>query len=175
MIESWKKLRERIVYDGYRKILRKTFLLPDGREEDFDIVSGMDASFIFALTKEKKVILSREFKPGPERVYEDLPAGFINKGETPIDAARRELLEETGYSGELEYLGLHAFSPYADTKLHLFVARNCIRVSEPKCDKNEFIEVVEKSLEDFVKQVREGDLINTHLAYKALDYLGLLK
>ncbi|MEK6792769.1 MAG: NUDIX hydrolase [Nanoarchaeota archaeon] len=175
MIEPWKKLIEEKVYSNHRKIFKKTFVLPSGREEYFDIVSGDHTSFVFALTEKGKVILSRQFRPGPERVYDDLPAGFIDKGETPMDAARRELLEETGYSGNFEYVGSFIHSAYVDTKLHLFIARDCSKVQEPRLDENEFIEVVEKSIQDFVKQVRAGDLTNAHLAYKALDHLGLLK
>ena len=175
MIESWRKLGEEFVYSGHRKILRKNFRLPDGREDHFDIVAGGHSSYIFALDEENRVILSRQFRPGPEKVYDDMPAGFIDKDESPDSAARRELLEETGYSGDFEYLGNFVHSAYVDTKLHLFIARNCKKIQEPKYDRNEFIEVVKKSLEDFVVQVRAGDLTNAHLAYKALDYCGFLK
>ncbi|MGZ8695475.1 MAG: NUDIX hydrolase, partial [Gaiellaceae bacterium] len=98
-VRAWEKLSERLSYDGFRKILTRRFRLPDGREADFDIFSSPDTVAVLALTEADEVILVREFRPGPEQLLYELPGGIVEDGETPEEAARRELTEETGYEG----------------------------------------------------------------------------
>ncbi len=173
-MEKWKKLEEKIIYNGFRKIVRKRFLMPDGRTEEFDIMVGENACGILALTKSNRVILARQFRPGTEKIYDELPAGIINDEETPLRAAKRELLEETGYTGKMKYIGSVVDSAYRDTMRHCILARRCIQISQPSLDENEFIQIIEKPIQEFIMQVREGLLTDAELAYRALDYLHFL-
>lgn len=173
-IKTWRKLDERLIYNGFRKISKKLFIMPDGKLKDFEIITKADYVCILPLTSKNNVILAKQFRPGPEKIYEELPAGFIEANENPIIAAKRELLEETGYSGSLEYVCSGINGAYADYLGHCFIAKNCIKIQDTKTDENEFIEVIEKPLREFKRQLKLGQLTNTDLAYRALDHLNLL-
>ncbi|MEK7105559.1 MAG: NUDIX hydrolase [Patescibacteria group bacterium] len=130
-MEPWKKLKEELKYNGFRKVVRKTFHMPDGREDDFDIVTEGMAACILPFTPEGKVILTKQFRPGPEKVLLELPGGGIEPHETPEQAAARELLEETGYEGRIEFVGISLHSAYSSLLRYNFVALDCVRHQAP--------------------------------------------
>src|SRR4051812_41340451 len=104
MIKPWKKLKSEVIYKGYRKLLKVTFETQAGKEAIFDIFESPKVASVLALTDDNKVIIAEQFRPGPDKVMAELPGGKIDEGEKPEIAAARELLEETGYTGELQFV-----------------------------------------------------------------------
>jgi ADP-ribose pyrophosphatase len=92
-----------------------------------------------------------------------LPAGLVEEDEKPEAAARRELLEETGYSGgEWELLGSLASSPsLKDNWAYLFLARGVEETSMPDPDEHELVEVVRVSVEDLPGLIRDGEIVSS--------------
>jgi ADP-ribose pyrophosphatase len=92
-----------------------------------------------------------------------LPAGLVEEGEKPEAAARRELLEETGYSGgEWEPLGSVSSSPsLKDNWAYLFLARGVEETSEPDPDEHELVEVVRVSVGDLPGLIRGGEIVSS--------------
>ncbi len=170
----WKKIEETPLRAGYRRLLTKLFQLPDGRIEEFTIKEEGSAVCILALTPDQRVILAKQFRPGPEKVLLELPGGGVEAGESPKAAARRELLEETGYEGELRFICEPLDDAYSTTRRSVFVATNCIKIQEPQLDENEFIEVITLSLPEFRDHLRSGQLTDIEVGYLGLDALGLL-
>lgn len=170
--EIWEKLSETPFKAGFRKMINKVFKLPNGKIADFDIKHEGQVAAVLAITTENKVLIARQFRPGPEIIIDELPGGVLDKGENPIEAMKRELLEETGYSGDLEYLGTSLACAYSTRIVHHFLARNCKKIQELNLDDTEFVEVVEKSMEDFKKQVDEGMFSDNVTAYRGLEKLG---
>jgi ADP-ribose pyrophosphatase len=82
---------------------------------------------------------------------------------------KRELLEETGYTGDL---GKSMSCAYSTRIFHHFLARNCKKIQEPNLDDTEFVELIEKSIEDFKKQLDEGMFNDNITAYRGLERLG---
>jgi len=171
---NWKKQNEKLVYDGYRKILKKTFLLPDGRIDDFDVNKEGQVVSILPITIDKKIILFKQFRPGPEKYLLEIPGGGIEEDETPEIAAARELIEETGYAGKLKFIGQSIHSAYSTLQRYNFTAVDCKRVQKTDYDENEFGETIELSLNDFRKHLQSGQLTDVATGYLGLDFLDLL-
>lgn len=159
---------------GFLKLLERRFRLPDGTVSRWDILDSGDIVAVVALTEERHVVLARQFRPGPLEVLDELPGGFVDPGETPEEAAERELLEETGYAGTVRVVGSTWLSASATVRRFAAVATDCRRVAEPDVGHEEFCEPVEVTLEDFRAAVRRGRMSDVDLAYLGLDALGLL-
>src|SRR5260370_38240610 len=101
-IHPWQKRRETDVFSSFRRISRKTFVLPNGAEADFEIKQEPRAVCVLALTTRDTVLLVQQFRPGPEAILLELPGGGVNPSEDPAEAAARELMEETAYRGGRE-------------------------------------------------------------------------
>ncbi|MBN2147135.1 MAG: NUDIX hydrolase [Anaerolineales bacterium] len=174
MIQPWEKLQEKALTNGRRRVLRRTFQLPDGQIADYDIKHEPRVVAILPITADQRVVLACQFRPGPEKVVLELPGGGIEDGETPEHAARRELLEETGYTGEIQPVGVSLECAYSTAWRYNFVATDCHPVQDPSPDSGEFIDVVEMPLADFRRHLRSGQLSDVETGYMGLDYLGLL-
>jgi ADP-ribose pyrophosphatase len=156
------------------RIVTRKYELPDGRLTEWDLVDGGKTVAIFALTPENDVILVRQFRPGPNRVLDEMPGGYVDSGESPVEAARRELLEETGYEGDVQILASTWLSASATTQKFVAIARNCRRIGEPAQHDYELCEPVIVSLQDFRDQLRRGELTDTDLGYLALDHVRMI-
>lgn len=159
---------------GYMRIVTRRYELPDGRITDWDLVDGGKTVAVLALTPEGEVILVRQFRPGPNQILNEMPGGYVEPDETPLEAARRELNEETGYEGDVEILASTWLSASATTQRFVAVARNCRRLGAPAQLDDEFCLPVIVTLEDFRQQLRRGELTDTDLGYMALDLVRMI-
>lgn len=171
-MEGWRKLGETVVYDRFRRIVSRSFALPDGSTTEFEVLELSDSAAVLALTPQDEVVLVREFRPGPEAVLLELPGGVVEPGEAPLEAARAELVEETGYTGDLVAVGTVLKDAYATNTKHVFAATGCRRVAEP--EEPQLTEPVLMPLAEFRSHLRRGRLTDVDAAYLALDHLALL-
>lgn len=173
-MEPWRLLSERAGTAGYLPLTVRRFELPDGAEVDWDIFGAEQTVAIVAITDDDLVVLARQFRAGPGRVLDELPGGLVDPGESVLEAAARELLEETGYAGDLESAGADWLAAASRTRRHVVVARHARRVGEPAPEPGEFIDVVLLALADLRAHLRSGELTDVDLGYLALDHLRLL-
>ena len=171
-VEPWRKVGEEIVYDRYRRIVSRSFALPDGSTAEFEVVEFLDSAAVFALTPDQEVVLVREFRPGPEEVLLELPGGVVELDEAPSEAARAELLEETGYEGEIIEVGTLLTNAYGTNTKYVFAATECRLIAEPEAP--ELTEPLLMPLAAFRSHLRSGRLTEVDAAYLALDFLWLL-
>lgn len=177
-MKNWKKLSEKIAYDGWRKVLIRKFILPNGNEAEFDVIGNKDFVTIAAFTADRKAILVNQFRVGAEKVLTSFPEGAIEDGENIETAARRELLEETGYDVEEIIFLKTLHQAYFTQKQHIVVATNCKKVSQQNLDEHEFIEVFEMPLYEFLDFLKDknDERMNHNIgaAYLAMDYLNYI-
>lgn len=174
MINPWKKIKEEEFKAGFRKFVKKTFELPNGEVTDFDIYNVKKTASILAITKDQKVILTKQFRPGPEKILLELPGGYVDENEEPIEAAKRELLEETGYQGNIQFAGTNYQSAYSNLTKYTYVATDCEKIRSQDLDPEEFIEIVEMPLAEFRQHIKSGQMTDIECAYLAMDFLKLL-
>jgi len=93
---TWELIAQRSGPAGYLTLHTNTYRQPDGSVADWDILAESDTVAILALTRDGRVVLARQYRPGPNRILDELPGGGIDPEESLITAAARELLEETG-------------------------------------------------------------------------------
>jgi ADP-ribose pyrophosphatase len=147
-----------LVYDGkLLQVRRDKVRLPDGATAEREYIRHPGAVVIIALLETGELLMERQFRYPLGRDMIELPAGKIDPGEPPLDTAKRELLEETGYSAsEWRHLAtIHLAIGYSDEHIEIFLARQLTR-SEAKLDAEEFLEVFALSLASALEWVREG-------------------
>ena len=136
---------------GFLSIRRDRCRLPDGRlSPDMYFMELRDFAMTVAVTPRREVLLCREYKHGAGDVAYTLQAGFIEAGEAPAAAARRELREETGHDGDaFEPLGAClVFPSFSGARGYFFLTREVRRVALPHPDEFEEIEVVPLALDE---------------------------
>jgi ADP-ribose pyrophosphatase len=108
------------------RVVRQSRQLADGTVHSRETVVHPGAAVILPLIDADRICLIRNYRVGVDEELIELPAGTIDQGEDPLETARRELLEETGYSaGSLEKLHEFWVSPgILNERMHLFVARD---------------------------------------------------
>ncbi len=174
MIKTWQPLSEEPYQLHFRKMVKRRYRLPDGKEVDFDILLDDPVVVILALTEDHQVLLARQYRPGPAKILLEMPAGIVENNDDLMATAERELAEETGYKGEMVYVGSAYRDAYSTIILHVFVATQCKRVQDIENDPHEFTEPALVSLDQFKQQLREGLLTDVAAGFMALDYLKLL-
>jgi ADP-ribose pyrophosphatase len=146
------------VYDGaLLKVRRDRVRLPDGSEGMREYIRHPGAVAVVPLFDDGSVLLERQFRYPHRREFIEIPAGKLEAGEPPLETAKRELLEETGYmAAQWSRLGvIHTAIAYTDEAIELFVAQNLTK-AERRLDQGEFLECFSVAFDDALDMVRQG-------------------
>lgn len=160
MSAEWKKLSEQTEKVGYKRATRKLFTLPDGNEAEYTTWYETNSASVatVAITSLGKIVVAKQYRPGPECIMYELPGGGADPGEDLAQAAARELLEETGYVSDepLVAIGKNCADAYTNNINHYFLAKNCYKQSDQQLDDTEFIEVLELEPAELLAHARAG-------------------
>ena len=136
--------------------------MPSGVEmDDYYVLEYPDWINVIAITEDGKFVLEKQYRHGTQSVDFELCAGTIEKGEQPIDAARRELLEETGYEGG-EWQLFMTLSPNPTNHNNLsytFLATGVEKVREQHQEPTEDIHVDLLEPEQVLEMLHDGEII----------------
>ena len=132
---------------------------------------------VVALTPEQEVILIRQYRHGVGKTIWEIPGGVVDPGETPMQAAGRELLEETGYrAGTLIETGIVSPNPDNHTNfIHIFLALDVEKTSGQELDESEEIDVHPIPLSEVLHMALNGEIIQAmqiSALFFALAYLN---
>lgn len=178
-MQPWTRYQDdEVVKVGWRTIVTKHFIRPDGKQQIFDTVGRIDdqTATVIALTPDNQAVITTQFRAGPEAYFDELPGGMVDVGEDPQVAAMRELLEETGYGSDQppEFLGNTYVDGYANTKRSSYLLRNCYKKAEPTHEEGELIDIKLISIEELIhnaKHARMSDCVAVFQAYETLQTL----
>lgn len=126
----------------------------DGSKKTFEKLKRPDTVAVFPVLDDGKILLTTQSQPGREE-FIDAPSGRVDAGEDVLEAAKRELLEETGYIAE-EYILWKAVQPIGkiDWAVYAFVAKKCKKIKEQEVDAGEKISLKEYSFDEMLDLAR---------------------
>lgn len=154
-----KTLKSEKIYEGAIINLRRDKVTVQGGTSYREIIEHNGGAVIAALTEDNKLVMVRQYRKPADKVMLEVPAGKIDPGEKPLEAAVRELKEETGYTAEkVEFLT--QFYPsvgYSEEVLYLYL---CTRLTpgETNFDENEAIDIEEVELDRLFKMAMSGEI-----------------
>ena len=133
--------------------------LPNGRTVSFEMVRHPGAAAVVPMRDDGRVVLIRQHRHAAGGMIYEIPAGRIDPGETPMECAKRELAEETGWrAARWDSLGMIWTTPgFTDEKIHLFLARG-LEPAPRSLEPDEIIELEERSMEDAIGMIRRGEI-----------------
>lgn len=139
--------------------------LPDGRiNNEFYVLEYPDWVNVIAVTKKGEFVMIEQYRHGISEIVTEIPAGVIEKGEDPLDAAKRELLEETGFGGG-EWSKFMTLSPNSSTSTnftHTYLAIGVEQIGTQHLDSTEDLQLKIMTKED-VYSLLEKDLVKQAL------------
>jgi len=151
---------EQLVDGVLLKAFRDEVRLPDGNTSVREWIDHPGASAIVPIFDDGRTLLVRQFRYPPRRTFLEVPAGKLDEpGEDPAEVAARELEEETGWRAD-RFESLGAAYPcigYSNEIIHVFAAYGLEQTEQDLAD-GEFVEVVEMTLDEAVRRVREGNI-----------------
>ena len=151
--------------------------LPNGEKGFREYIKHIGAVAVLPLTNDGKVICVRQYRYAVGQVTVEIPAGKLDSpDEDPIEAALRELREETGARCKrLTYLGTYLASPaILDEKINLYLARG-LEFGETDPDEDEFIDVVHIPLTEMIERVMAGEILDGKTQLAVLKVNELLR
>ncbi|MBQ8799332.1 MAG: NUDIX hydrolase [Lachnospiraceae bacterium] len=176
-MEKIKRIDRSLVYKGaWISMYTDSMAFANGNFADWDFIHHNGAAAMVAEEADGRIVMIRQWRPGAEREILELPAGGINQGEEPIDAAVRELREETGALCEnaIPLLMIQPSPAYNDEKVHMFYCK-VTGYSELELDENEYVTIERYSLEELIEMILSGKIADSKTVAGLFAYQELKK
>ena len=143
MSKVWDTISSKTVLTtNWFKIKHNRYILPNKKEGDYYFVASKGSSIVVPVTEDGKIVMIRQYRYLINRKCTEFPAGGLEIGQSPVDTAKSELLQEAGYETEkLAKIGdFNTFAGVTDEICHVFVAKGLTKTEQDE-DDSERIEV----------------------------------
>jgi ADP-ribose pyrophosphatase len=171
---SVRVIGEREIFRGrIIRLVNRELEFPDRRRTMFSIVEHPGAVAIVPVFDNGDVILLRQFRPAIGRELYEIPAGTIEKGEKPLQTAKREIVEETGYRGNswAKIAEFYSAPGFCTELMHVYVAGR-LEPASAEGDPDEVIEPLRMGLDKAMGMVRDGKVRDAKSIAGLLIYHG---
>ena len=176
---AWEVLESEYLYKRPWLTARRDHVkLPTGAEiKDFYVLEYPEFCNVIAITKEGKFLMERQYRHAQHLTAIEIPAGCVEEGEDPMEAAKRELYEETGYAGG-EWSLIGTFSPNTSAMTnyyYCYLAKGVKQVQPPNLDKSEDIRISLISETELRQLLEEDCFIEGIMSAPIWKYLSMKK
>ncbi len=172
-MEEFKRLERKLVYKGsIIDYYKDTIQVPNGNVVEWDFIGHKGAAAVVPVTDDGKILMVKQYRNALDRYTLEIPAGGLNSPEEPmIEAAARELTEETGYSCEqLEFLiSIRTTVAFCNEKIEIFVARN-LKPGKQCLDEDEFINVEAYDVDTLCQMIYDGTIEDSKTISAIMSY-----
>ncbi|RLB08669.1 MAG: ADP-ribose pyrophosphatase [Deltaproteobacteria bacterium] len=141
------------------RLVKENVQLQNGVETQLDIIRHPGAAAVVPAYGYDKIILIKQYRHAIGEYIWEIPAGTLNEEEDPLECAKRELLEETGYRAEFwEKLGeITPVPAYSDERIHVYFAANLVQERQ-SLDEDEILEVHKLKVPDVLEMIKRGEI-----------------
>lgn len=173
-----KKIATEEIFEGFVLHVQKdTIELPNKKTAFRELIRHIGAVCVVPVTEDGKVIVERQFRYPIDQVITEIPAGKLDSStEDRLEAAKRELREETGYTAD-SWTDIGIYYPaaaYSDEKITMYLARG-LHKGEQELDEDEFLNVTKRPIEELVDEIVSGKITDGKTQVAILKAYTILK
>lgn len=159
-LKRWKKLSTEIKFTNFWWSYRvDKYLLPDGTEGEYHYAFTNGSAFVIPVNENGKILMVKQYRYLNDRFSIEFPGGGVKKENNHDAEARKELVEETGFDGDMEYAGM--YNPYngvTNEICKVYIARNLKPSSAYKKDDSEEFELLEFLPSEIEKMIENNEI-----------------
>lgn len=174
MVKPWKIMSdERLFSSAPFNVIKRKLRKPDeGKIFDSYIIDAPEWVNIIGVTDKDEILLIEQFRFGSNTIELEIPGGVIEKGENPVDGARREFEEETGFSSDefIEIGCVNANPAIMNNKCYTFLAKNIYKKGAQSLDPDEIIDYKLIKYSEVREKLKKGKITNAYVVAAFLWY-----
>lgn len=169
------KISSKLIHNGDFLVLNKdTVLLPNGKTSTREFVTHPGAACIVAVDEDDNILMVKQYRYPVSKVMYEVPAGKLDSGEEPINCAKRELEEETGYkANNFDLIGsLYPAPAYSNEIIYIYLATKLSKTNM-NLDEDEFLVCEKIKISKVLEMILNGQITDAKTQIAVLKYLHL--